>query len=184
MIKRVPLLFSALIIVLTSLNFSSSALAQQTPGQDVVIDEIQTIGNRRIPRETILYYVQSKIGDRYIKEQVARDFEAVLAMGFFDPIKSKLLDETGPKGGHIVIFSLSEYPVIRDLQYRNLKSVTESDVLEGLKKQHVSVTKDSQFDPVKANAARNVIRELLAEKGHPKATVDLEIEDISAPLSA
>src|SRR5437870_13351194 len=111
MIKRVPLLLSALIIVLTSLNFSIPALAQQPQGRDV-IEEIQIVGNRRIPREAILYYIQSKPRDRYLPAQVARDFEAVLAMGFFDAPKSKHLEHTGPKCGKIIICQLSESQVI------------------------------------------------------------------------
>ena len=180
MIKRVPFCLSALIIVFTSLTFSSLALAQQPQEQTQTIEQIEISGNRRIPRETILYYVQSKVGDRYNPEQIGRDFQAILALGFFDPLKSKIFTENGPRGGLVVTFQVVEYPVIRDLQYRGLKSATESDLLEQFKKQRVSITKDSQFDPVKANAARNVIREVLAEKGHPDATIDLEIVDISA----
>src|SRR4029079_18406252 len=41
-----------------------------------------------------------------------------------------------------------------------------------------------QFDPAKANGARLMIRELLAEKGHPDAQVSVEVEEISATTVA
>src|SRR5215813_604757 len=65
-----------------------------------------------------------------------------------------------------------------------MKSATESEVLTRFKERHVQVSKESQFDPAKANGARIVLREMLAEKGHPEAKVDVEVEDISATTVA
>jgi outer membrane protein insertion porin family len=179
MTKRVFLSLSALIIALLSLP-SRPVLAQQPGGaQDVSIEEIEIRGNRRIPRESILYYVQSKPGDRYNKELIQRDFEAILNLGLFDPLKTRLLEADGPRGGRVIIIEVSEYPIIRDLQYRGLKSATESDVLKVFKERRVGVSKESQLDPSKAIAARNVLRELLAEKGHPEAKIEVEVEEIS-----
>jgi len=184
MIKRV-MVVSALILAFFSLTLARPALAQQPPAaQDVLIEDIEIRGNRRIPRETILYYVQSKPGDRYNPDLVRRDFEALLSQGWFDPLKTKLLEDTGTRGGRVIIFQVSEYPIIRDLQYRGLKSATESDVLTRFKERSVKVSKESQFDPGKVNGARLVLRDLLAEKGHPDAKIDIEVEDISATTVA
>src|SRR5262245_26512268 len=101
-------------------------------------------------------------------------------MGLFDPLATKLYLEDGPRGGKIIIFQVREYPVIRSMDYRGMKSATESEVLTRFKEKHVQVSKDQNFDPAKANGARLVIRELLAEKGHPDAEVTVEVEDISA----
>src|SRR5262249_13362573 len=141
-------------------------------------------GNRRIPRESILYYVQSKQQDRFDLNLAQRDLQAIIQMGLFDPLATKLFVEDGPRGGKIIIYQVKEYPIIRDLQYRNMKSATESEVLTRFKERHVQVSKESQFDPAKANGARIVLREMLAEKGHPEAKVDVEVEDISATTVA
>src|SRR5262245_4634840 len=105
-------------------------------------------------------------------------------MGLFDPLATKLYLEDGPRGGKIIIFQVREYPVIRSMDYRGMKSATESEVLTRFKEKHVQVSKDQNFDPAKANGARLVIRELLAEKGHPDAEVTVEVEDISATAVA
>ena len=153
----------------------------QQPGeQDVTIEDVEIRGNRRIPRESILYYIQSKPGDRLNRDQLRRDLEAVIGTGWFDPLQTRLFEDVGPRGGRIIIFQVKEYPIIRDLQYRNMKSVTESDVLTRFKERRVGVSKESQLDPAKVNAARNVLRELISEKGHPDAQVDVEIQEISA----
>ncbi len=52
--------------------------------------------------------------------------------------------------------------------------------LTRFKERRSGVSKESPFDPVKAYAARRVVRELLAEKGYPDAAVDVEVEEISA----
>jgi outer membrane protein insertion porin family len=174
--------------VLTGLSFplraapvSAQQQQQQQPGeQEVVIEDIEIRGNRRIPRESILYYIQSKPEDRVNRDQLRRDLEAVIGTGWFDPLQTRLFEDVGPRGGRIIIFQVREYPIIRDLQYRGMKSVTESEVLTRFKERRVGVSKESQLDPAKVNAARNVMRELISEKGHPDAQVDVEIQEISA----
>jgi outer membrane protein insertion porin family len=188
MTRRISFWASATLIALALLISGTPAVAQQTtqvsqpsqPGQETFIEDVEIRGNRRIPRESILYYVQSKPQDRFDLSLAQRDLQAILQMGLFDPLSTKLFMEDGPRGGKIIIFQVKEYPIIRALEYRGLKSATESEVLTRFKERRVQVSKESQFDPAKANGARVVLRELLAEKGHPDAKVEVEVEDISA----
>ncbi|HEX4950884.1 MAG TPA: outer membrane protein assembly factor BamA [Blastocatellia bacterium] len=174
--KRITLLLSCLIILV----FSLSAFSQQpAAGQEILVEDVEFRGNRRIPKDTLQYSIQTKKDDRYNPDQIRRDFESILNLGFFDPLRSRVLEADGPKGGKIVIFEVKEYPIIRDLQYRGMKSVTESEMFTKFKERRVSVTKETQFDPGKINGARLVLREALAEKGHPDAKVDIEIEEIN-----
>ncbi len=186
MTRRITFLASALIIAISIIMSARPAHAQQPtqPGQEAFVEDIEIRGNRRIPRESILYYVQSKPQDRFDLSLAQRDLQAILQMGLFDPLATKLFVEDGPRGGKIIIFQVKEYPIIRDLQYDGLKSATESEVLTRFKERRVQVSKESQFDPAKANGARLVLRELLAEKGHPDAKVEIEVEDISATAVA
>lgn len=164
--------------------FGVSPARAQDPQQDVLIEDIEIRGNRRIPRESILYYVQSKPNDQYNPELARRDLEVILSQGWFDPLQTRLLTDQGQRGGVILIFQVREYPIIRDLQYPGLKSATESEVLTRFKERRTQISKESQLDPAKVNAARLVLRELLAEKGHPEAKIDIEIEEISATTVA
>ncbi len=174
--KRITLLLSSLFI----LFLTFPVLAQQpAAGQDILVEDIEFRGNRRIPKDTLGYSIQTKKDDRYNPDQIRRDFESLLNLGFFDPLKSRVLDADGPKGGKIVIFEVKEYPIIRALRYDGMKSVTESEMFTKFKERRVSVTKETQFDPGKINGARIVLREALAEKGHPDAKVDIEIEEIN-----
>jgi outer membrane protein insertion porin family len=185
MTRGVFFLASAIILAAVSLVSVVSAQAQSPQaGAEAVVEEVEIRGNRRIPKESILYYVQSKPQDRFDLGQAQRDLQAILQMGLFDPLATKLFLEDGARGGKIIIFQVKEYPIIRDLQYRGMKSATESEVLTRFKERRVQVSKESTFDPAKTNGARLVIRELLAEKGHPSAEVSVEVEDISATTVA
>src|SRR4030095_5980035 len=116
--------------------------------------------------------------------QVERDYQAILALGFFDKTATRVLTETGPRGGVNIIFEVKELPIIRDLVFEGLKSVAESDVLKAFRERRVGVSKESVYDPVKAKNAVRVIKELEAAAGHPNATVEEKQEEVSATSRA
>ena len=180
MTRGVFFLASAIVIAIVSFISIRPALAQRPQASEVFVEEIEIRGNRRIPRESVLYYVQSKPQDRFDLSLAQRDLQSIIQMGLFDPLATKLFVEDGPRGGKIIIFQVKEYPIIRAIEYRGMKSATESEVLTRWKERTVQVSKESQFDPSKVNRARLVLRELLAEKGHPNADVSVEVEEISA----
>src|SRR5215468_11027782 len=173
-------LASAIVIAIVSFVSISPALARSPQASEAFVEEVEIRGNRRIPRESVLYYVQSKPQDRFDLSLAQRDLQSIIQMGLFDPLATKLFVEDGPRGGKIIIFQVKEYPIIRSIDYRGMKSATESEVLTRWKEKTVQVSKETNFDPAKVNRARLVLRELLAEKGHPNAEVSVEVEDISA----
>src|SRR5207302_672160 len=64
------------------------------------------------------------------------------------------------------------------------KSVSESDVLKTFREKRVGVSKEAIQDPVKVRNATRVLKEMLAAKGHPNATVKAAIERVSATSNA
>ncbi|HEV7395016.1 MAG TPA: outer membrane protein assembly factor BamA [Pyrinomonadaceae bacterium] len=166
-------------IGISTFLFGSKPTQAQQPTQTRTVEDVQIIGNRRLRREDILYYVQTRAGDTFSEAQIQRDLQTILSLNFFDKVQSRVYTEEGPRGGVVVIFEVKELPIIRDLQFDGLKSVAESDVLKAFRERRVGVSKESIYDPVKARNAVRVIKELLAEGGHPNATVEQRREDIS-----
>ncbi|MGH9903357.1 MAG: BamA/OMP85 family outer membrane protein, partial [Pyrinomonadaceae bacterium] len=152
--------------------------------QQRLVESVDIQGNRRLRDEDLLYYVQTRPGDVYNEARAQRDLQALLALGFFDKTATRVLAQEGPRGGVDVIFEVAELPIIRDIQFDGMKAVTEADVLKTFREQRVGVSKESVFDPVKANNARRVIKELLAERGYPNATVELTLDEVSATSTA
>jgi outer membrane protein insertion porin family len=153
--------------------------AQQTQPQRLV-ESVDIIGNRRLRKDDILYYIQTRPGDPYNVDQVQRDYQTLLSLTFFDKTATRVLTENGPRGGVNIIFEVKELPIIRDLTFDGLKSVQESDVLKAFRERRVGVSKESIYDPVKVRNAMRVIKELLAAGGHPNATVEERTEEVSA----
>ncbi len=170
-------------IVLLASSFSAPQPANAQQGQRLV-ESVDINGNRRLREDDILYYVQTRPGDPYNEQQVQRDLQAILALGFFDKTKTRVLTEEGARGGVNVIFEVAELPIIRDLQFEGLKSVPESDVLKAFRERRVGISKESIYDPVKARNAIRVLKELLAAGGHPNATVEERRDQVSATSTA
>jgi outer membrane protein insertion porin family len=124
--------------------------------------------------------VQTRPGDVYNAAQVERDLQAILALGFFDKVQTRVTVEDGPRGGYVVTFYVVELPIIRDIIFEGLHSVPESDVLKTFRERRVGVSKEAIYDPVKVRNATRVLKELLAAKGHPNAVITEEREQISA----
>jgi outer membrane protein insertion porin family len=158
---------------------------QATPAASQrLVESVDIQGNRRNRDEDLLYYVTTRPGDPFNPDQVARDLKALNDLNFFNKTKSRVLTLEGPRGGVEVIFEVEELPVIRDLQFKGLSSISESDVLKAFRERRIGVQKENLLDPVKINNATRVIKELLSATGHPNATVAADIEKVSESSSA
>src|SRR5437870_12468609 len=167
-----------IIIGVPSVFLASRARAQQP--QPRLVENVDVIGNRRLRKDDIIYYIQTRPGDTYNPSQVERELQALNAQGFFDKTETRVTIEDGPRGGVNVTFYVKELPIVRDIQFEGLKSVSESDVLKTFREKRVGVSKEAIYDPVKVNNAIRVMKELLAAKGHPNATIAKGEEKVSA----
>jgi outer membrane protein insertion porin family len=175
------LIFVSGIILASIISAPRLVNAQQTQR---LVESVDITGNRRLRKDDILYYVQTRPGDPYNEQQIQRDLQAILTLGFFDKTATRVLTEEGARGGINVIFEVKELPIIRDLQFEGLKSVPESDVLKAFRERRVGVSKESIYDPVKARNAIRVLKELLAARGHPNATIEEKRDEVSLTSTA
>jgi outer membrane protein insertion porin family len=141
-----------------------------------VVEGIEFRGARRVPQDTLRAMIFSKVGDVYNEDTLKRDFMALWNTNRFDDIK--LQTEKGERGGLVVVFVVTERPVIRDIKYEGAKSVSTSDILDRFKERKVGLTVESMYDPNVVNHAAVVLKELVAEHGHQFATVTPELRRI------
>lgn len=185
--------FRALLILaaIATVSFTALAAAPDTKAEDKrpagevktaqqVIEAIDIQGNRRLRDEDLMYYIKTRPGDVYDPAALERDLKELLSLNFFDKSATRVLTEEGIRGGVNVIFEVRELPIIRDLQFKGMKAVQESDVLKEFRERRVGISKESVFDPVKARNAARVLRELLASKGFPNAKVTIDQDEVSA----
>lgn len=147
-----------------------SAWAQQQ-----TITQIRVIGNRRIPKETIVARLFSHEGESFDPTTVERDFNSLWNTGYFESVRIER--EDSPKGIILDVY-VQEKPTIREINYKGLNSVTQSDVLDRFKKEKVPLSVESQYDPTRIARAEAVLRELLSEHGHQFATIKADVKTI------
>ncbi|MDR3722331.1 MAG: outer membrane protein assembly factor BamA [Candidatus Acidoferrales bacterium] len=171
------------VVCLLPLASGQSLWAQRAPepgGPQYVITRIEFDGNRRVQRDTLLARIFSRVGDPYTLDAVRRDFQALWNTQFFEDIRLETEDDPNQPNGKIVVFHVSERPIIRRIEYKGNKSITESDILDAFKQKKVGLTVESQFDPTKIKRAEVVLKSLLAAHGRQFATVKPTYERIAA----
>jgi outer membrane protein insertion porin family len=150
-------------------QFSAAAAGPQT------LCPTQVIGNRRIPKESIVARLFSRPGDPYDPSVVERDYNSLWNTGYFNTISIERVNDANCV--QLIVYVL-EKPTIREINYKGLNAVSVSDVLDRFKKEKVGLTVESQFDVTRIKRAEVVLQEMLGEHGHQFATVKADIKTI------
>jgi outer membrane protein insertion porin family len=149
-------------------QFSAAAAPQ-------ILCQTQVIGNRRIPKESILARLFSRAGDPYDPVVVERDFNSLWNTGYFDDVR---IEKVPGEGCLQLLVYVREKPTISEINYKGLNAVSVSDVLDRMKKEKVGLTVESQYDPTRVKRAEVVLQEMLGEHGHQFATIKTEVKTI------
>jgi len=159
-------------MLLLALTLTAGAALAQTPQ---TIDSIRVIGNRRIPKETVLARLFTHPGDTYDPISVERDFNSLWNTSYFDDLR---IEREDTEKGVILNIFVRERPTIREINYKGLNAVSQSDVLDRFKKEKVGLSVESQYDPTKIKRAETVLKDILSEHGHQFATIKTEVKTI------
>ncbi len=179
----VPAAMVAYLVVLLAvftLSPAAHAQVQATPQFNAaaapeVLCPTQVIGNRRIPKESILARLFSRPGDEYDPAVVERDFNSLWNTGYFDDVR---IEQVQGKGCLQLLVYVREKPTIREINYVGLNAISQSDVLDRFKKEKVPLSVESQYDPTVVKRAEVVLQQMLGEHGHQFATIRTEIKTI------
>jgi outer membrane protein insertion porin family len=159
------------VLVLALALCAFAALAQQPQ----TIESIRVIGNRRIPKETVLARLFTHPGDTYDPISIERDFNSLWNTSYFDDVR---IEREDSEKGIILNIFVRERPTIREINYKGLNAVSQSDVLDRFKKEKVGLSVESQYDPTKIKRAETVLKDILSEHGHQFATIKTEVKTI------
>lgn len=177
---------AALVSCMWSMTSAAAQTAAQAAGTQPATNQAQygnaealctpeVIGNRRIPKESVLARLFSRAGNLYDPAIVERDFNSLWNTGYFEDVRIEKVN--APTCVQLVVY-VREKPTIRELLYKGNNAVTLSDIDERFKKEKVGLTVESQFDPTRVKRAEVVLKNLLAEHGHQFATVRTEVKTI------
>ncbi len=178
-VAKVLLLLVCLAATVASVR-SQTALPAAPEQSTATIERIDFEGNRRIRSETLQARIFTRAGDPYRPDALRRDFHALWNTQFFDDVRLEVQDSPNRPNSKIVIFHAVERSVIRRIEYRGNKSMSESDILDAFKDRKVGLSVEGQFDPTKIKKAEVVLKDLEAAHGHQFATVTPTYEKIPA----
>ncbi len=103
-------------------------------------------------------------------------------MGLFDKLKTRVVSETGMRGGVNMIFEVVELPLVIDIKFGNLRGLDESEVLQRFREKDVNLVKGGVYDPPKVVAAQRVLKELLEARGWPNTKITGLTEDAGSGM--
>jgi outer membrane protein insertion porin family len=159
-------------MLLVALALSAGAALAQQPQ---TVDSIRVIGNRRIPKETVLARLFTHPGDTFDPISIERDFNSLWNTAYFDDLR---IEREDTEKGIILNIFVREKPTIREINYKGLNAVSQSDVLDRFKKEKVGLSVESQYDPAKIKRGETVLKDILSEHGHQFATIKTEVKTI------
>jgi outer membrane protein insertion porin family len=136
------------------------------------IEKIEIIGNDRISRDTIIYYLSSREGDYYNENLLKKDFRVLWSTGFFADLR---IDAEDGQRGKIIKIYVEENPVIKNVIFKTGKKVKESDIVNKLKEKDENIAAHSYYNPARVQKAKETIKELLEDKGLQAARIDTEL---------
>jgi len=135
-----------------------------------MVEKIEIIGNDRVTRDTISYYLSSKEGDFYNEELLRKDFRVLWSTGFFSNIR---IEKEDGRNGKIIKIIVEENPIIKTISYKTGKRLKEDDIVNKLKEKEEYVLPYSYYNPYKIQQIQKTIEDLLIEKGLQSGKVEV-----------
>lgn len=138
------------------------------------IEKIVVEGNKKVSRDTILFYMKSSEKGIYSPDRLREDFNTLWNTGFFENITFE--SEDGP-AGKIVKLIVKENFLIKSLTYKTGKKIKENDINEKLQENNISLLAFSYYSPVKLKRVERIIKEMLLEKGFNEGKVSISTKE-------
>jgi outer membrane protein insertion porin family len=160
-----------------ALGLSAAAAGwAQEPAEGPLVDRVEIRNNQFLPKETLLFYVSTKPGDRYDERRLKDDFRRLWDTGFLDDLRLDVQDTA--EGAKFVVFTIKELKRIQIVDYRGSKALTQSNIEDELKKREAEIRVDTFYDLAKVRRAEQIIRQMLDAKGRPFGTVKHEAKTV------
>jgi outer membrane protein insertion porin family len=163
---------AVVLVVALAMSWPVPLAEAQAPA---LVERVEVQNNQYLQRETLLFYVSTKQGDPYDEAKLRADFRRLWDTGFLDDLQIEVVDGAA---GKVVRFKVTERKRIQIVDYRGSKELTTSTIEDALKEADAQVKIDTFYDPQKARKVESIIREMLAQKGRPFATVKHEAKNI------
>ena len=142
---------------------------------DETVEAVRIEGNDLIAVDAWLAHLSVKAGDPVDREALRADFRRLWETGFADDLRLEL--RPGARGGKIVVFIVHERPKVASLEFLGSEELAPDDILEKLEEESQQIVVGAPYDADKVVRAREIIEEMLVDKGRTEGAVASEITE-------
>ncbi|WP_027714475.1 outer membrane protein assembly factor BamA [Desulfuromonas sp. TF] len=158
MYKRV---FTALIVAMHLLPGISMA-------QEYAIGEVVIEGNRRVERSAIRSVISIEAGQTVSDEDIDRDIRAIYKLGRFEDVSAEFEKSDG---AGTLIFRLTEYPLIRNIEYSGNDELSTEKLRE-----LVTIRTPEIYSPREVAKSSEAIKKAYIEEGFHAVEISSKID--------
>lgn len=149
-----------------------------------LVEAVEFLGNRRLSDEELLKHIKTRPGQVFSEEQIQLDLVSIIELGVFNKIQTRVSTEAGARGDIVVLFEVSELPVIKDMKFEGLRDIEEIEIVELLRNKRINLAKGAVYDPVQVRKAMQVIKEFLTAHYWSNVTITSRLKmDTSTEVS-
>jgi len=134
------------------------------------IGKIIVEGNKKVSKDTILFYIKSAENGLYSTSMLREDFKALWNTGFFENISIETEEGTT---GKIVKIIVKENLLIKSVTFKTGKKIKENDIMDKLQQNNITLLAFSYYNPTKIKRIEKIIIEMLLEKGYNQGKVNI-----------
>ncbi len=161
-------------MVMATLGFA--LVPSLATGQSETIERIIVDGSVRISASALMSQLTVKEGDLYDENVLVREFQRLWDLNLFDNITLEV--RQGEKG-KIVLWHVQDRPLIADVEYKNIKAFTTTQIDEKLTEQKADIHRGSPVDYTKIRKAQEILKQMLGQKGYLDAQIEIDMKDVA-----
>jgi len=135
------------------------------------IAEVVVRGNRRVEASAILGATAIKPGDTLDGDRTDADIRSIFKLGQFQEVQ---VTSEPAKDGVILVYSVIEKPIVRDIRFEGNKELKQEKLLEGLPVRRNAIFSQKDLDKAVAK-----LKKQYQDEGYYLVTVETQIEQRS-----
>lgn len=135
------------------------------------ISEVVVRGNRRVEASAILGATAIKAGDSLDSDRTDADIRSIFKLGQFQEVQ---VSSEPAKDGVILVYSVIEKPIVRDVRFEGNKELKQDKLLEGLPVRRNAIFSQKDLDKAVAK-----LKKQYQDEGYYLVTVESLIEQRS-----
>ena len=131
------------------------------------VEDVRIVGNTEVSTAIILNLVRTRVGEKFDPGTAQEDYQRIYGLRKFSNVEAKV--EPTASGGVIVIFTVSEQKLIKDVIIQGNANIDEITI-----RQVIDVKPGEAVDRFRISLAKQAIETLYKDKNYPFAHVIID----------